>query len=69
MLGAYTCDDDGGQVGNFWMMIQTRPYTRVLQAMVRIAFEKRLQQIGVRLYIHSHLQLSSCRRNTQTATQ
>lgn len=40
MLGPRTFDDDGGEVGNFWTMIHTRPYMRVLQAMVRIAFEK-----------------------------
>ncbi|EPT02866.1 hypothetical protein FOMPIDRAFT_1029164 [Fomitopsis schrenkii] len=40
LLGPRTFDDDGGQVGNFWTMIETRPYMRVLQAMVRIAFQK-----------------------------
>ncbi|KAH9938435.1 uncharacterized protein B0H18DRAFT_967157 [Fomitopsis serialis] len=33
-------DSDGDEVGRFWTLIETRPYMRVLQAIVRIAFEK-----------------------------
>ncbi|PSR73677.1 hypothetical protein PHLCEN_2v10596 [Hermanssonia centrifuga] len=32
-----TCfDDDGGTVGDFWTILETRPYMRVLSALVRI---------------------------------
>ncbi|KAH9844021.1 uncharacterized protein C8Q71DRAFT_25127 [Rhodofomes roseus] len=40
VLGPRAFDDNGDRVGTFWTLIETRPYMRVLQAMVRIAFEK-----------------------------
>ncbi|KAI0370235.1 hypothetical protein BV20DRAFT_305450 [Pilatotrama ljubarskyi] len=37
-----TCFDDGDQyVGRFWSLLETRPYMRVLQAIVRLAFENK----------------------------
>ncbi|KAI0959817.1 hypothetical protein AcW1_004533 [Taiwanofungus camphoratus] len=41
LFGPKSFDDDGEQVGHFWGLIETRPYMRVLQAIVRIAFEKK----------------------------
>ena len=57
MLGPRTFDDDGGEVGNFWTMIHTRPYMRVLQAMVRIAFEK--GDYNKSAYVHTFTPTSS----------
>ena len=34
-------DDDDEYVGRFWGIIETRPYMRVLQAIVRLAFENK----------------------------
>ena len=38
-----TCfdDDDDEYVGHFWGLIETRPFMRVLQAIVRLAFENK----------------------------
>ncbi|KAH9951807.1 hypothetical protein B0H21DRAFT_775950 [Amylocystis lapponica] len=37
-----TCFEDGDQyVGRFWSLLETRPYMRVLQALVRLAFENK----------------------------
>ncbi|KAI0663084.1 hypothetical protein C8Q70DRAFT_1042671 [Cubamyces menziesii] len=37
-----TCFDDGNEyIGQFWTLLETRPYMRVLQAMVRLAFENK----------------------------
>ncbi|KAJ3510354.1 hypothetical protein NLJ89_g4723 [Agrocybe chaxingu] len=38
-LGEKSFDDDGDRVGNFWMLLETRPYMRVLQALVSMYFE------------------------------
>ncbi|KAJ7092307.1 hypothetical protein B0H15DRAFT_169521 [Mycena belliarum] len=38
-LGPNTFSDDGPHVGNFGMIVETRPYMRVLQALVRMYFE------------------------------
>ncbi|KIM42077.1 hypothetical protein M413DRAFT_143938 [Hebeloma cylindrosporum] len=40
-LGINCFIDDGGCVGKFWMMLQTRPYMRVLRAQVRVYIETR----------------------------
>ena len=32
-------DDSGAHCGHFWSLVQTRPYMRVLQALVRLNFE------------------------------
>ncbi|KAF9528802.1 hypothetical protein CPB83DRAFT_299478 [Crepidotus variabilis] len=39
-LGEKAFDDNGGSVGRFWLIIQTRPYMRLLQALVRMYFEE-----------------------------
>ncbi|KAI0773887.1 hypothetical protein C8Q74DRAFT_1199891 [Fomes fomentarius] len=38
-LGPNCFDDDSEQIGYFWRILETRPYMRVLQAIVRLAFE------------------------------
>ena len=38
-LGPTCFDDNGDHVGRFWGILETRPYMRVLQAKVRLAFE------------------------------
>ncbi|CAA7262664.1 unnamed protein product [Cyclocybe aegerita] len=38
-LGEKAFDDDGDTVERFWMILETRPYMRVLQALVRMYFE------------------------------
>jgi hypothetical protein len=38
-LGDNAFDDDGPRVGSFWTIPETRPYMRVLQAIVRLGFE------------------------------
>ncbi|KAJ3555145.1 hypothetical protein NM688_g2741 [Phlebia brevispora] len=38
-LGSDCFDDDGDCVGRFWSVLETRPYMRVLQALVRIHVE------------------------------
>jgi len=38
-LGDDCFDDDGDCVGHFWGLLETRPYMRVLQALVRLYFE------------------------------
>ncbi|KAF8890791.1 hypothetical protein CPB84DRAFT_1784535 [Gymnopilus junonius] len=38
-LGDDCFDDDGKTVGHFWMILQTRPYMRVLQAMVKLYWD------------------------------
>ncbi|OBZ76530.1 hypothetical protein A0H81_03534 [Grifola frondosa] len=38
-LGPKCFDDDGDCVEHFWGLLETRPYMRVLQALVRLAFE------------------------------
>ena len=40
-LGTRCFDDDGEEVGHFWGIIETRPYMRILQAIVRLTFETR----------------------------
>ena len=40
-LGPRCFDDDGEEVGHFWGIIETRPYMRILQAIVRLTFETR----------------------------
>lgn len=39
-LGPDAFDDNGDSVGYFWGLIETRPYMRVLQAIIRVSFEK-----------------------------
>ncbi|PIL36807.1 hypothetical protein GSI_00497 [Ganoderma sinense ZZ0214-1] len=41
ILGPTCFDDDDEYVGHFWGVIETRPYMRVLQAIVRLAFENK----------------------------
>ena len=41
ILGPTCFDDDDENVGEFWAIIETRPYMRVLQAIVRLAFENK----------------------------
>ncbi|TBU48461.1 hypothetical protein BD309DRAFT_292618 [Dichomitus squalens] len=41
ILGPTCFDDDDDNVGHFWGLIETRPYMRVLQAIVRLAFENK----------------------------
>jgi len=41
ICGPRCFDDNGEQVGRFWNLIQTRPYMRVLQALVRFYVEKK----------------------------
>jgi len=38
-LGTDCFKDDGGCVGKFWLMLETRPYMRVLRAQVRVYIE------------------------------
>ncbi|KAF5326031.1 hypothetical protein D9611_000729 [Ephemerocybe angulata] len=38
-LGPTAFDDDGEFVGNYWALLETRPYMRVLQAIARMTFE------------------------------
>jgi hypothetical protein len=38
-LGKDCFENDGPHVGNFWSILETRPYMRVLQALVRMYFE------------------------------
>ncbi|KAF8963242.1 hypothetical protein BDZ97DRAFT_1821224 [Flammula alnicola] len=38
-LGNDCFDDEGDSVGHFWGILETRPYMRVLQALVRLYFE------------------------------
>ncbi|KAF8891041.1 hypothetical protein BD779DRAFT_1610723 [Infundibulicybe gibba] len=38
-LGEDAFSDDGERVGSFWLLLCTRPYMRVLQALVRVYFE------------------------------
>ncbi|KAG2006119.1 hypothetical protein CC2G_002464 [Coprinopsis cinerea AmutBmut pab1-1] len=38
-FGPKCFDDDGGQVGNFWDILETRPYMRVLQAQEKVYWE------------------------------
>ncbi|KAJ3485051.1 hypothetical protein NLI96_g5241 [Meripilus lineatus] len=38
-LGEKCLDDDGDRVGHYWSLIETRPYMRVLQALVRFYVE------------------------------
>ncbi|CAA7262682.1 unnamed protein product [Cyclocybe aegerita] len=38
-LGEKSFDDDGDRVGHFWMLLETRAYMRVLQALVSMYFE------------------------------
>jgi hypothetical protein len=40
-LGPDCFSDTGGHVGNFWKILETRPYMRVLQAQVRLYFENK----------------------------
>ena len=40
-LGRKCFDDDGEQVGHFWSILDTRPYMRVMQALVRLYFEEK----------------------------
>lgn len=35
-LGDDCFDDDGDAVGRFWGLLQTRPYMRVLQSLVKV---------------------------------
>ena len=37
-LGADVFNDNSKYAGKFWGLLETRPYMRTLQAMVRIAF-------------------------------
>jgi hypothetical protein len=39
-LGKDCFNNDSQQVGNFWSILETRPYMRVLQALVRLYFEE-----------------------------
>ena len=41
ILGPTCFDDDDEYVGHFWGLIETRPFMRVLQAIVRLAFENK----------------------------
>ncbi|CCM02821.1 uncharacterized protein FIBRA_04933 [Fibroporia radiculosa] len=41
IFGPQAFDDEGSTVGHFWGLIETRPYMRVLQALVRTTFEKK----------------------------
>lgn len=41
ILGPTCFDDDDEYVGHFWGIVETRPYMRVLQAIVRLAFENK----------------------------
>ena len=44
MLGPHCfddSDDEDSPVGHFWGILETRPYMRVLQAIVRLAFENK----------------------------
>ncbi|KDR78106.1 hypothetical protein GALMADRAFT_245117 [Galerina marginata CBS 339.88] len=38
-LGDDCFDDDGDAVGKFWLILPTRPYMRVLQALVKVYFD------------------------------
>lgn len=40
MFGPRCFDEGSDQVGNFWTIITTRPYMRVLQALTRFYVEK-----------------------------
>ena len=40
-LGPNCFDDDGDHVGHFWGILETRPYMRILQAIVRLTFENK----------------------------
>lgn len=38
-FGPKAMDDDGEIVGRFWDVVETRPYMRVLQTRVKMAYE------------------------------
>ncbi|CAL1702320.1 unnamed protein product [Somion occarium] len=40
-FGPNCFDDDSNEVGNFWSILETRPYMRVLQSLVRLSFENK----------------------------
>jgi len=51
VLGNDCFDDSGDSVGHFWGILETRPYMRVLQALVRVYFENRKYADSVKTMI------------------
>ncbi|KAH6912043.1 hypothetical protein BKA70DRAFT_1266388 [Coprinopsis sp. MPI-PUGE-AT-0042] len=50
-LGPQAFDDDGGDVGHFWGIVETRPYMRVLCALSRMYFENGQYSKSTAVYI------------------
>ncbi|KAF8153851.1 hypothetical protein B0H34DRAFT_719357 [Crassisporium funariophilum] len=50
-LGNDCFDDDGDCVGHFWGMLETRPYMRVQQALVRLYFESKRYDMSANVII------------------
>lgn len=50
-LGPKCFDDDGEHVGHFWSILDTRPYMRVMQALVRLYFEEKRYEKSTNIMI------------------
>jgi hypothetical protein len=53
-LGPKCFDDDGDRVGHFWDLLETRPYMRTLQALVRIHQENKRFDLAAYVALFSY---------------
>ena len=57
-LGPNCFDDGSEEVGHFWGILETRPYMRVLQALVRIHVDNK--QHGKSAYVMIRVSMARC---------